>query len=51
MWSDFIDFSEQPLSSDLAESMIEHIRSLASQLHLYFPLCPEKKRLAKNSLS
>jgi hypothetical protein len=40
--SDFIDFSEQPLSSDFAESMIEHMRSLASQLRLYFPFCPEK---------
>jgi hypothetical protein len=50
--SDFIDFSEQPLSSDVAESMIEHMRSLASQLRLYFPLCPEKKkRLDENSLS
>jgi hypothetical protein len=51
--SDFIDFSEQPLSSDTAESMIEHtcMRSLASQLRLYFPLCPEKKRLDENSLS
>jgi hypothetical protein len=39
----FIDLSEQPLSSDVAESMIAHMRSLASQLHLYFSLCPEKK--------
>jgi 2-keto-4-pentenoate hydratase len=31
MLSDFIDFSE-PLSSDVAESMIEHMRSLVSQL-------------------
>jgi hypothetical protein len=38
----FIDFSEQPLSSDVAESMIEHMMLLASQLRLYFPLCPEK---------
>jgi hypothetical protein len=35
------ELSEQPLSSDVAESVIEHMRSLASQ-HLYFPLCPEK---------
>jgi hypothetical protein len=41
--SDFIDFSEQPLSSDVAESMIEHTRSLASQLRPYFSLCPEKE--------
>jgi hypothetical protein len=47
----FIDFSEQPLSSDVAECIIEHIRSLASQLRLYFPLCSEKKRLDENSLS
>jgi hypothetical protein len=40
---DSIDFNEEPLSSDVAESMIEHMRSLASQLRLYFPLCPEKK--------
>ena len=40
--SDFIDFSEQPLPSDVAESMIEHMRSLASQLRQYFPLCLEK---------
>jgi hypothetical protein len=49
--SDFIDFSEL-LSSDVAESMIEHNRSLASELRLYFPLCPgEKKQLDENSLS
>jgi hypothetical protein len=41
--SDFFDFSEQRLYSDVAESMIEHMRSLASELRLYFPLCPEKK--------
>jgi aminopeptidase-like protein len=41
--SDFIDFSENPHSSDVAESMIEHMMSLASQPRLYFPLCPEKK--------
>jgi hypothetical protein len=32
--SDFIDFSKQPLSSDVAESIIEYMRSLASQLRL-----------------
>jgi hypothetical protein len=32
--SDFIDFSQQSLYSDVAESMIEHMRSLASQLRL-----------------
>jgi hypothetical protein len=42
--SDFIDFSEQPLSSDVTESIIEHMRSLASQVCLYFPLCPQKKK-------
>jgi hypothetical protein len=38
--SDFIDFSEQPLCSDVAESM----SSLASQLSLHFPLCSGKKK-------
>jgi hypothetical protein len=42
MLSDFTDFSQQTLYSDVAESMIEHMRSMASQLRLYFPLCPEK---------
>jgi hypothetical protein len=47
----FIDFSQQPLYSDVAESMIERMRSLASQLRLYFPLGPEKKkRLDENFL-
>jgi hypothetical protein len=44
MLTDLIDFSEQPLSNDVAESMIEHMSSLASQLHPYFPLFPEKKK-------
>jgi hypothetical protein len=40
--SDFIDFGEQPLSSDVAECMIENMRTWASQIRLYLPLCPEK---------
>jgi hypothetical protein len=48
--SDFIDFSERLLSSDVAENMVERM-SLASQLRLYFLLCPERKRLDENSLS
>jgi hypothetical protein len=44
MLSDLIDFNEQPLSCDVPESMIEHMSSLASQLRLYFPLFPEKKK-------
>jgi hypothetical protein len=43
MLSDFLYFCEEPLYSDVAVSMIEHMKSLASQLRLYFPLCPEKK--------
>jgi hypothetical protein len=41
--SDFIDFSEQPFSSDVAESMIEHMKSSASKLRLYYPFCSEEK--------
>lgn len=48
MLSDFIDSSEQPLSSDVAESMIEHMRSLASQLRLYFPFGLENNDWMKN---
>jgi hypothetical protein len=36
------DFSEEPLYSDVAEIMTEHMRSLVSQLRLYFALCPQK---------
>jgi hypothetical protein len=39
---DFTDFNEHPLSRDVAENMIEHMRPVESQLRLYFPLCPEK---------
>jgi hypothetical protein len=41
--SDFIDFGEQPLSSDVAESVIEILWSWAYHLRLYFPLCLGKK--------
>lgn len=46
--TDFIEFSEQPLSGDFVESVIEHMRSLASQLRIYFPHCPEKNDWMKN---